>query len=468
MFRGMDTRSKNPHMMNKLKFSVWAVLYLLPISLMAQQYHRGLLLDEAKYNKVAKTAALAQRSYTDLPRAHNLVQYAPKPGDQGPTGTCTAWAIAYGARTVLEAHSKGLTDKDQVTANTFSPSFIYNQIRLESGCEEGTYISDGLDLLSQYGASKFRDYGFECHRDPGAEEFEQAENYRIQGYKRLFDYESSNKILPVKKSIAGSHPVVFGMMCPDSFFDAGDVWNVNSLEYTNSHAGGHAVVVIGYDDDKYGGAFLIQNSWGTSWGNQGLTWIRYRDFNEFTFEAYELIPKAPLEVDLIGEITFLRSDQVPMTATYVDGSYKMDVPHKSGTQFRFYVKNDAPAYVYALGTDNTGKIFRIFPHREGISPYLGSSNSTLAFPDEEHFVQMDDTQGEDIFCVLYSKTELDLDRLIFSLENSSGDFREKLEYHFRDVLIPGNLISFNEKEIAFTARSGDRSIVPIIIKIDHL
>src|SRR5690606_33824184 len=152
----------------------------------------------------------------------------------------------------------------------------------------------------------------------------------------------------------------------------------------------------------------------------------------------ELIPKAPLVVDLIGEISFLRSDQVPMTATYRDGSYKMDVPHRSGIQFRFYVKNDAPAYVYALGTDNTGNIFRIFPHREGISPYLGSSNSTLAFPDEEHFVQMDDTAGEDTFCVLYSKTELDMDALIFSLQYSSGDFREKLEYHFRDVLIPGN------------------------------
>ena len=47
--------------------------------------------------------------------------------------------------------------------------------------------------------------------------------------------------------------------------------------------------VIGYDDDKYGGAFEVQNSWSTNWGNQGYTWIRYQDFANFTRYAYEII-----------------------------------------------------------------------------------------------------------------------------------------------------------------------------------
>jgi C1A family cysteine protease len=46
--------------------------------------------------------------------------------------------------------------------------------------------------------------------------------------------------------------------------------------------------VIGYDDDMYGGAFEIQNSWGTGWGNDGYIWISYGTFAAFVNQAYEI------------------------------------------------------------------------------------------------------------------------------------------------------------------------------------
>jgi C1A family cysteine protease len=48
--------------------------------------------------------------------------------------------------------------------------------------------------------------------------------------------------------------------------------------------GGHAVALVGYDDNKQikrangtvsTGAFLVRNSWGTSWGIQGYFWMAY-------------------------------------------------------------------------------------------------------------------------------------------------------------------------------------------------
>jgi hypothetical protein len=54
---------------------------------------------------------------------------------------------------------------------------------------------------------------------------------------------------------------------------------------SGSYVGGHAVTIVGYDDNKvYGvgpaekGAFKLANSWGTNWGNRGFFWVSYEYF----------------------------------------------------------------------------------------------------------------------------------------------------------------------------------------------
>ena len=37
--------------------------------------------------------------------------------------------------------------------------------------------------------------------------------------------------------------------------------------------GGHAIVIVGWDDNKR--AWRIKNSWGTGWGEGGYAWIKY-------------------------------------------------------------------------------------------------------------------------------------------------------------------------------------------------
>jgi cathepsin L len=36
----------------------------------------------------------------------------------------------------------------------------------------------------------------------------------------------------------------------------------------------HAVVIVGWDNTK--DAWLVRNSWGTGWGNDGYAWVKYR------------------------------------------------------------------------------------------------------------------------------------------------------------------------------------------------
>jgi hypothetical protein len=47
---------------------------------------------------------------------------------------------------------------------------------------------------------------------------------------------------------------------------------------------GHALLLIGWDDDK--GAWLVKNSWGEEWGEKGFGWIKYGSNNIGVFAAW--------------------------------------------------------------------------------------------------------------------------------------------------------------------------------------
>jgi hypothetical protein len=232
------------------------------IDVSGKKYFLGCKLDDKIYSKIPESQQIKTRGIETYVASYSLENYLPFVGDQGMTGTCTAWATSFYTLSIL--YNKNITDKKLKI--DFSPFFLYNNLKLnsDSACDEGMYIEDALNFLKYKGGLPSKYYTEEC---------------RIQRIKRA---------LSLKKAI------VIAIKTPMSFASSlnGDTWD-GIFDFSR---GGHALSLIGYDDNKEGGSFLIINSWGRDWGNNGKIWVKYSDFDKLVYQVFEVTGYSDSEI----------------------------------------------------------------------------------------------------------------------------------------------------------------------------
>ena len=84
------------------------------------------------------------------------------------------------------------------------------------------------------------------------------------------DHPSTAKI---KAALCEHGPLTTRMRVVSDDFKAYDTGVYEENIAADDDGKGHAVVIVGWDDDK--DAWLIKNSWGTDWGDGGFGWIAY-------------------------------------------------------------------------------------------------------------------------------------------------------------------------------------------------
>ncbi|MEZ4816443.1 MAG: C1 family peptidase [Flavobacteriaceae bacterium] len=270
------------------------LLFFISFFSFAQDYPMGMVWDEESYRSIPYKVEFTAATYTNLPSSYSLEQYAPTPGNQGRYGTCVAYASAYGLRTIMLAKDLGLTDKQTITANALSPSFVYSIIKREDDldCSKGANPKFGLEALKVAGAPTLRSLPYQCNPEISTEVQLEAIDYRIRDYQTLFFFDAQEygqKTNATKKALSEGYPVLLGMKLPQSFFKATNTWRSLEAEKGTvaSQHGYHAMVVIGYDDNYEGGAFRLMNSWGTTWGDGGFIWVPYNEYEAWAMGALQ-------------------------------------------------------------------------------------------------------------------------------------------------------------------------------------
>ena len=207
-----------------------------------------------------------------IPTSIDLRGYATPVENQGQLGSCTGNAIAEAIELVDRKNNKNLE---------ISRLFIYYQERLLEGTiniDNGAYIRDGIKACYTWGAPVESLWPYNINKfktRPSAQAYADAARRKVTGYKRCADFTA------VKNALASGFPVIVGFDVYNSFYNIGSNGimsypNVNSEPYL----GGHAVCIVGYNDNYGGitgnGRFICKNSWGSSWGNGGYFYMPYQ------------------------------------------------------------------------------------------------------------------------------------------------------------------------------------------------
>ncbi|NVO20697.1 MAG: DUF4384 domain-containing protein [Bacteroidetes bacterium] len=527
------------------KLLLFASLLLAAVlSVSGQARHSmGAVFNKETIAKTPRKVQLSFQSFRGMPEQASLEQYCPTPGDQGDHGTCVAFANGYGIATLLYAKAHDITDKSLIDKFVFSPTFLYELIKdpSDADCQMGTDPIKALLTMVDEGTALIRTVPYSCGMAINEQAKEEAAKYKISDASILFGPEEFSKpkdemIELTKKALLEGSPVSCGFHLPESFFSIStDVWTSNPDEADKDWKhNGHAMAVVGYDDNKAGGAFRVLNSWGTSWADHGYVWMKYDDFARYCILALQVfgnpsspapvvnneVPPAPTPVpspsptpapspapvpapdlfSLSGSVDFKLNTGEAMPVNRISSrnlmveedagskedlvAYTMQNSYTSGTRFRFYLNIDNEAYIYAFATDLGGKVNRILPYDDLTSTHVGG-NSIVAFPSDTKVIRMDENKGTDYLLILYSKSPLDMNSMLSSLNASTGALSSRIVTTLGDKLIPKSEISHLPDVVGFSVNknygsrnlmvSDDNSgsgstkgtVVPLMIEIKH-
>ncbi len=514
-------------MINRIIF-LFALISLLASTVVhAQKPKTGMKVDKAQYKSTPYKAKLSTRSFKSVPAKVSLEQFCPTPGDQGDYGTCVAFATAYAMRTIMWAKQYNITDKDKINAQRFSPSFLYESIKDDgdTDCQGGSNPINACELLRTLGVPTLSAVPYDaCIPEIEFSDLLEAQDYVISDYQTIWDIDmatADDKINATKKALSEGSPVLLGQMVPESFYRPGTVWHSTDSDGGPSGKHGlHAMCVVGYDDGKEGGCFRVMNSWTEKWADGGFVWVPYKEYGTYALlglQAYaprveepeptpspapdpipapepapkpeprpEPEPLPEVETLLKGSIEFSLNTGTPMKASRVltrnliveddvpantQGedlvAYRMDESYASGTKFRFYVNTNTEAYIYAFATDLSGKVNKILPFDDLMSPHVGP-NSIMAFPSDTKVVKMDENKGTDYMLILYSTSKLQVAELMTAMQNTPGGLSAKMRAALGNKLIEKGDVKYDLNTVGFEVNDLQRGgVVPLMIELSH-
>jgi C1A family cysteine protease len=204
----------------------------------------------------------------NLPPKVDLRAQLPPVYAQGSIGSCTAQSVC------AAFHFCQMKQK----LYNFAPSrlFTYYTTRDIEGTvneDSGAMLRDAIKSINKFGACPESIWPYDLTRltvKPTPTCYDTASRHTAVSYRQV-----SQTLNQMQGCLAEGFPFVFGMTVYESF-EGDEVASTGVVQMPapdEQVVGGHAVVVVGYDNSQQ--RFIIRNSWGSDWGMKGHFTLPY-------------------------------------------------------------------------------------------------------------------------------------------------------------------------------------------------
>jgi hypothetical protein len=195
-------------------------------------------------------------------------------------GSCVAnaWCDAMEILDGLEG-----TDKVEQLSRLFL-YYISRYLHMATDRDEGTYLRAAAHQLRKIGVVLEEHFKYQ-NSNVYPEEvplglYTMASNNRLVNFYRV-ESGGPERLEELELAIRAKHPAVFGAPVNQEFCD----YRGDGTVFTrpDSWKGRHAMIIVGVRKRAGRFEFLLRNSWGTGWGDNGHVWVDedYVDWSEF-------------------------------------------------------------------------------------------------------------------------------------------------------------------------------------------
>lgn len=139
--------------------------------------------------------------------------------------------------------------------------------------DDGSNVETALKMEKKYGACNSSVWSNTApwNQKPSPEAYANG----IKG-KRIKKWYELKNMKQLKQALVAGHPVAAAVAWCFKNYDANYVMNSPTDREIDNAPSGHAIVIVGYDDEKK--LIEFRNSWSDQWGNNGYGYFTYETF----------------------------------------------------------------------------------------------------------------------------------------------------------------------------------------------
>ncbi|SFV58579.1 FIG00910497: hypothetical protein [hydrothermal vent metagenome] len=225
--------------------------------------------------------------------------------DQGAEGKCTGYALATVINYLLWRDHIGDRYRDFLESpldfrvNKVSEQMLFNLARVYDEWDgedyEGSSCRGAMKGWNKHGVCEQSCWEV-CHDNPKEGWDKEARERPLGAYYRV----DSDSISDMQSALCEVGALYVSASIHDGWWRLKDYFSdkiedIPLIEYELFPKGNHAFVIVGYTRE----GFVIQNSWGTTWGSSGFAILTYNDWIENGMDVWVAVIGVPIDMEIV-------------------------------------------------------------------------------------------------------------------------------------------------------------------------